>query len=219
VSHILCGAKECNRRLPSQKQSKGGHDNNMNQSRTLYVPEVAGYVTESDLIPLFEELVELFVEIEQQKHIVVDGTRYDHVFIKVLIVADMMFLHKFTGQSGCCASTTNFCMFFSCMSKFCHQGELGGCGSCRRDGIVYDANGFQEVCLSTSATTVAAGRTTQRENAGSQKTYMGRSCRPKESLSGALCTRRYKFRWQFGLQTIGPDGNSTNDCGTMQRMA
>jgi hypothetical protein len=91
----LCGAKECDRRLPSQKQSKGGHENNMNQSRTLYVPAVAGYVTESDLMPLFEELVDLFVEIEQQKYIVVDGTRYDNVFIKVLIVADMMFLHKF----------------------------------------------------------------------------------------------------------------------------
>jgi hypothetical protein len=142
----LCGAKECDRRLPSQKQSKGGNENNMNQSRTLYVPAVAGYVTESDLMPLFEELVEVFVEIEQHKCIVVDGTRYENVFIKVLIVADMMFLHKFTGRGGCCASTTNFCMFCSCMSKFRHQGEPGGCDSCRRDGMVYDANGFQ-VCL------------------------------------------------------------------------
>jgi hypothetical protein len=137
----VCGAKECDRRLPSQKQSKGGHENNMNQSRTLYVPAVAGYVTESDLMPLFEELVELFVEIEQQQCIVVDGTRYENVFIKVLIVADMMFLHKFTGRGGCCASTTNFCMFCSCRSKFRHQGEPGGCDSCRRDGKVYDTNG------------------------------------------------------------------------------
>jgi hypothetical protein len=142
----LCGAKECDRRLPSQKQSKGGHENSMNQSRTLYVPAVAGYVTESDLMPLFGQLVELFVEMEQQKYIVVDGTRYDNVFIKVLIVADMMFLHKFTGCGGCCASTTNFCMICSCMSKFHHESEPGGCDSCRRDGIVYDADGLQ-VCL------------------------------------------------------------------------
>ena len=60
----LCGAKECDHRLPSQKQSTGGHENNINQSRNLYVPAAAGYCTESDLMPLFEQLVELFVEIE-----------------------------------------------------------------------------------------------------------------------------------------------------------
>ena len=69
----LCGAKECDHRLPSQKQSTGGHDNNINQSRNLYVPAAAGYCTESDLMPLFEQLVELFVEIEHQKYVIVDG--------------------------------------------------------------------------------------------------------------------------------------------------
>jgi hypothetical protein len=43
----ICGMKECDRRLPSQKLSVGGHENNMNQLRTLYVPAVAGYATES----------------------------------------------------------------------------------------------------------------------------------------------------------------------------
>ena len=142
----VCGMKECDRRLPSQKQSIGGHENNMNQSRTLYVPAVAGYATESELMPLFEQLVELFVEIEQEKYIIVDGTRYDNVFIKVLVVADMMFLHKFTERGGCCASTTHFCMFCSCMSKFRHEGEPGGCDACRRENKVYDANGIQ-ICL------------------------------------------------------------------------
>jgi hypothetical protein len=142
----LCGAKECDHRLPSQKQSTGGHDNNINQSRNLYVPAAAGYVTESDLMPLFEQLVELFVEIEHQKYVIVDGIRYDNVFIKVLIVADMMFLHKFTERGGCCASTTHFCMFCSCMSKFRNEGEPGGCDACRRDGIVYDMKGLQ-ICL------------------------------------------------------------------------
>ena len=78
-------------------------------------------------MPLFEQLVELFVEIEHQKYVIVDGIRYDNVYIKVLIVADMMFLHKFTERGGCCASTTHFCMFCSCMSKFRNEGEPGGC--------------------------------------------------------------------------------------------
>ena len=142
----LCGAKECDHRLPSQKQSTGGHENNINQSRNLYVPAAAGYCTESDLMPLFEQLVELFVEIEHQKYVIVDGIRYDNVYIKVLIVADMMFLHKFTERGGCCASTTHFCMFCSCMSKFRNEGEPGGCDACRRDGIVYDTQGLQ-ICL------------------------------------------------------------------------
>ena len=142
----LCGAKECDHRLPSQKQSTGGHENNINQSRNLYVPAAAGYCTESDLMPLFEQLVELFVEIEHQKYVIVDGIRYDNVFIKVLIVADMMFLHKFTERGGCCASTTHFCMFCSCMSKFRNEGEPGGCDACRRDGKVYDTQGLQ-ICL------------------------------------------------------------------------
>ena len=142
----LCGAKECDHRLPSQKQSTGGHENNINQSRNLYVPAAAGYCTESDLMPLFEQLVELFVEIEHQKYVIVDGIRYDNIFIKVLIVADMMFLHKFTERGGCCASTTHFCMFCSCMSKFRNEGEPGGCDACRGDGIVYDSKG-QQICL------------------------------------------------------------------------
>jgi hypothetical protein len=142
----LCGAKECARRLKSQKQTVG-HQNNMNQSRNLYVPAAAGYVDESDLMPLFEQLVDLFVEVEQQQFIIVDNNvRYDNVFIKVLVVADMMFLHKFTERGDCCAATTHFCMFCSCMSKYRHEGEPGGCDDCRRDGKVYDDNGLQ-ICL------------------------------------------------------------------------
>jgi hypothetical protein len=97
-------------------------------------------------MPLFEQLVELLVEIEQKEYIVVDGIRYENVFIKVLVVADMMFLHKFTERGGRCASTTRFCMFCSCMSKFRHESEPGGCDGCRRDNKVYDANGMQ-ICI------------------------------------------------------------------------
>ncbi len=39
------------------------------------------------------------------------------------------------------------------MSKFRHQGEPGGCDACRRDGTVYDDNGFQ-VCLCHDMMTV-----------------------------------------------------------------
>jgi len=58
----MCGAKEADRRLASQKLT--GNDN-MSQSRTLYVPAIGGYATEGQLMPMFEELVELFIEIEK----------------------------------------------------------------------------------------------------------------------------------------------------------
>ena len=67
-------------------------------------------------MPLFEQLVDAFVEIEKQQFCVVDDKEYE-VFIKVLVVADMMFLQNFTGHGGGCASTTHFCMFCNCMSN------------------------------------------------------------------------------------------------------
>ncbi len=84
------GPKEADCRLASQTLT--GNDY-MSQSRTLYTPAIGGYATEAQLIPIFEELVELFIEIEKQKYVIVDGQRYDTVFIKVLVVADMSFLH------------------------------------------------------------------------------------------------------------------------------
>jgi hypothetical protein len=139
----MCGAKQCDRRLVSQQVT--GNKGHMNQSRTLYTPAIGGYSTESDMMPLFEQLVDTFVEIEKQQFCVVDGKQYE-VFIKVLVVADMMFLQKFTGHGGGCASTTHFCMFCSCISKFRHEGQPGGCEDCRSKRIVYDKRGLQ-VCL------------------------------------------------------------------------
>ena len=149
----LGGPKECDRRLVSQLLTGKPHTtargvrymNNMNQSRTLYTPAIGGYSTESDMMPLFEELVDYFVEIENQQFCVVDGKEYE-VFIKVLVIADMMFLQKFTGHGGGCATTTHFCMFCSCMSKFRHEGQPGGCEDCRSRRQVYDNNGIQ-ICL------------------------------------------------------------------------
>ncbi len=49
---------------------------------------------------LFEQLVDYFVEIENQHFYVVGGKEYE-VFVKVLVVADLMFLQKFTRHGGC----------------------------------------------------------------------------------------------------------------------
>ncbi len=81
-------------------------------------------------MPLFEQLVEYFVEVDKQKFIMVGGQRYNNIFIKVLVVADMMFLQKFTGRGGGCTKTTHFCMFCSCINKFRQEGEPGGCDGC-----------------------------------------------------------------------------------------
>ena len=144
----LCGVKECDPRLVSQKRTQVNNLNHPsraktigNQSRNLYIPAMGGYTDESTLMPLFEELVEIFVEVEKQKYCVVDGKQYE-VHIDVKIVADMMFLHKFTERGGCCASTTFFCMFCSCMSKFRHEGQPGGCDACKLEGTVYDDKGI-----------------------------------------------------------------------------
>ena len=144
----LCGVKECDPRLVSQKLTQVNNLNDPsrakqigNQSRNLYIPAMGGYTDESTMIPLFEELFEIFVEVEKQKFCVVDGKKYD-VFIDVKVVADMMFLHKFTERGGCCATTTFFCMFCSCMSKFRHEGQPGGCDACKLEGTVYDDKGI-----------------------------------------------------------------------------
>jgi hypothetical protein len=119
----MCGAKQCDRRLVSQQLTGKA---NMNQTRTLYTPAMGGYTEESDMMPLFEQLGDdYFVEIENQHFCVVDGKECEVFVAKVLVVADLMFLQKFTRHGGCCATTTHFCMFCSCMSKFRHEGQPG----------------------------------------------------------------------------------------------
>jgi hypothetical protein len=73
----ICGAKQCDRRLVSQQLTGKA---NMNQSRTLYTPAMGGYAKESDMMPLFEQLVDYFVEIENQYFCVVDGKEYVREF-------------------------------------------------------------------------------------------------------------------------------------------
>ncbi len=81
-------------------------------------------------MPLFEEMIDYFVEIENQNFCVVDGKEYE-VFVKILVVADLMFLQKFTKHGGCCATTTHFCMFCSCMSKYRNEGVLDAISTTR----------------------------------------------------------------------------------------
>jgi hypothetical protein len=84
-----CGAKEVDRRLPSQE----GTGKAMNQSRSLYTPMLAGYAKEDEVMPHFHDLVAAFKEIEDRGFVVVDGEEYQ-VPIKVVVVADMSFIWK-----------------------------------------------------------------------------------------------------------------------------
>ena len=68
----LCGVKECDPRLVSQKVTQVNNLNDPsrakqigNQSRNLYIPAMGGYTDESTMMPLFEELFEIFVEVEK----------------------------------------------------------------------------------------------------------------------------------------------------------
>jgi hypothetical protein len=80
----LDGPKQSDRRLVSQQLTGKA---NMNQSRTLYA--IGGYSTEADMMLLFEQFVDFFVEIEKKQFCVVDGKEYE-VFIKLSVVPDMI---------------------------------------------------------------------------------------------------------------------------------
>ncbi len=98
------------------------------------------------MMPFFEEMVGAFMEIEKRGYIEIDGERR-HVNIKVVIVADMSFLHKYLNRGDGSASTTRFCFMCSSTCHYRHKGYPGGCLKCRAKNIVYDkANGCQ-LCL------------------------------------------------------------------------
>ena len=106
-----CGAKEVDRRLPSQM----GTGKMMNQSRKLYTPMLAGYASETTLMPLFHEMVATFKEIEERGCCEVDGIQYKAP-IKVVVVADMSFVWKYTGR-GCASGSGSFC--WTCKAWLC----------------------------------------------------------------------------------------------------
>jgi hypothetical protein len=138
----MCGAKEADPRLPSQVLT----GKTMNQSRNLYTPAVAGYTDEKKLMPFFEEMVAAFMEIEKRGYIEIDGERR-HVNIKVVIVADMSFLHKYLNRGGGSATTTRFCFMCSSTCHYRHRGYPGGCLKCRAKNMVYDKATGCQLCL------------------------------------------------------------------------
>jgi hypothetical protein len=86
----MCGPKEADPRLACQ-QATG---KTSNQSQNMYTPAVAGYVDESNVMKYFDKMVNCFREIEARGFCVVVDERHD-VFINVLVVADMSYLHKY----------------------------------------------------------------------------------------------------------------------------
>ena len=72
----------------------------MNQSRKLHTPMLAGCASETTLTPLFHE-------IEERGYCEVDGIQCEAP-IKVVVVADMSFVWKYTGR-GCASGSGSFC--------------------------------------------------------------------------------------------------------------
>ncbi len=187
----LCGVKECDHRLVLQKLTQVNNLNDPsrakqigNQSRNLYILAMGGYTDESTTMPLFEELFEIFVEVEKPKFCVVNSKKYD-IFIDVKVVADMMFLHKFTERGECCATTTFFCMFCSRMSKFRHEGQPGGCDACKMEGTVYNDKGIF-ACIHYDMMTPERTQAFQDRLAFLQNKLQGKVPKRKKPVWGTL---------------------------------
>ena len=129
----MCGPKQSDPRLPCQQ----GTGKTSNQSRNLYTPAVAGYVNEAHLMQYFDRMVSCFKDIEERGYCVVNNMRHE-VFIDVIVVADMSYLHKYLKRGGGSHSCTHFCFLCSLTSKYRQEGYPGGCLKCRRKDFVYD---------------------------------------------------------------------------------
>ncbi len=112
----------------------------MNQSSGMYTPAVAGFVDEAELMPYFHRLVEEFLQIERQQYCVVNDKKYT-VYLQIIVIADLSFLHKYTRRGGGSHASTCFCMFCGAFRNFKHLGYPGGCLDCRARGAVYGADG------------------------------------------------------------------------------
>ena len=136
----MCGPKRADPRLPCQQ----GTMKTSNQSREMYTPAAAGYVDEGHVMKYFEAMVAAFRDIEARGYCVVDGVRHI-VFIDVIVVADMAYLHKYLRRGGGSHACTHFCFLCSVNKKYRAGGYPGGCRACRLKGIVYDeASGAQK---------------------------------------------------------------------------
>jgi hypothetical protein len=136
----VMGAKQSDARLKNQERA--GHSV-MCQSCDMYTPAVAGFASESEIMEYFHALVSEFQKIERQGFCLVNGHAYK-VPIKVYVVADLSFLHKYVQRGGSSHSSTCFCMMCSAFRNFRHEGYPGGCLKCRSKGIVYGTDGIQK---------------------------------------------------------------------------
>jgi hypothetical protein len=143
----VLGPKLSDPRLVQQTQTM----KSMCQSREMYTPAVAGYADEKKLMPYFHRLVSEFLLIEEQQFCVVNHQRYP-VYLKITVIADLSFLHKYTGRGGSSHSSTCFCMLCGALRNFKHHGYPGGCRECRARGCVYNNDGVQ-ICLHYEACT------------------------------------------------------------------
>ncbi len=136
----ICGPKLVDCLASRQLVSKTS-----NQSRNLYTPAVAGYVDEAHLMKYFDRLVDCFREIQEQGYCVVLNERHE-VFIDVIVVADMAYLHKYIRRGGGSHSYTHFCFLCIISSKYRQEGYPGGCRKCRVKDIVYDSATSAQKC-------------------------------------------------------------------------
>jgi hypothetical protein len=143
----VMGPKQSDARLTNQERT----GKSMCQSRGLYTPAVAGFATEGELMEYFHLMIREFQKIETQGFCIVNGYEWE-VHIKVVVVADMSFLHKYVQRGGSSHSSACFCMLCSAFRDFRHEGYCGGCRKCRRRGIVYGKDGLQQ-CLHYEACT------------------------------------------------------------------
>ena len=143
----VVGLKMADLRLVNQERS----GKTMFQGSDMYTPAAAGYVDEKGLMPYFHLLVKECQQIEKQQFCVVNGKQYT-VYIKVVVIADLAFLHKYVLRGGGSHSTTCFCLFCGALRNFRHHGYPGGCRKCRLLGKVYDKDGIQ-ICTHYEAFT------------------------------------------------------------------
>ena len=137
----MCGPKISDPRMACQ-QATG---KTSNQSRNMYTPAVAGFVDESYLMKYFDRMVECFRDIQAQGYCIVDNQTHE-VFIDVIVVADMSYLHKYLRRGGGSHSCTNFCFLCSISSKYRQEGYPGGCLKCREKDRVYDPSTGTQQC-------------------------------------------------------------------------
>jgi hypothetical protein len=143
----VVGLKMADLRLVNQERS----GKTMFQGSDMYTPVAAGYVDEKVLMPYFHLLVKECQQIEKEQFCVVNGKKFT-VYIKVVVIADLAFLHKYVLRGGGSHSTTCFCLFCGALRNFRHYGYPGGCRKCRLLGKVYDKDGIQ-ICTHYEACT------------------------------------------------------------------